>query len=58
MRDSLEEVIQGTEVVVIANGSPGFRRVPELLREGQFLIDLVGMAKGSTNRGNYEGICW
>ena len=59
MRRSLEEIIQDVDVVVIANGSPGFRRVPQLLRKDQILIDLVGIAKGyNSMRGNYEGICW
>ena len=59
MRCSLEEVVQEADVVVIANGSPGFDRVPQLLRNDQVLIDLVGIAKDHDNmRGNYEGICW
>jgi GDP-mannose 6-dehydrogenase len=59
MRCSLEEVIQEVDVIVIANGSPGFRHVPQLLRDGQILIDLVGIAKEhDSRRGNYEGICW
>jgi GDP-mannose 6-dehydrogenase len=59
MRYSLEEVIQEVDVVVIANGSSGFTRVPLLLRDDQILIDLVGIIKDHNNmRGNYEGICW
>jgi GDP-mannose 6-dehydrogenase len=59
MRHSLENVIQGVDVIVIANGSPAFHEVPQLLRDDQFLIDLVGIAKGETNiKGGYEGICW
>jgi GDP-mannose 6-dehydrogenase len=59
MRSSMEQVIEKAEVLVIANGSPGFRRVPLLLRNGQVLIDLVGIAKDHPNlRGAYEGICW
>lgn len=59
MRHSLAEVIQEADVVVIANGSPSFQRVPGLLRSNQILIDLVGVAKGRNNKeGCYEGICW
>jgi len=59
MRCSLDEVIQEVDVVVIANGSPGFNRVPQLLRGDQVLIDLVGIAKGNNNLGEcYDGICW
>lgn len=59
MRSSMEEVIQEVEVVVIANGSSSFHRVPKLLRNDQILIDLVGIAKDHNDmRGSYEGICW
>jgi GDP-mannose 6-dehydrogenase len=59
IRRSLEEVIQEAEVVVIANGSPGFCQVTKLLRDDQILIDLVGIAKDHQNTGgSYEGIGW
>ena len=59
MQSSIEDVIQKSEVIVVANGSPAFAQVAELLREDQVLIDLVGSAKHHTNmRGSYEGICW
>ena len=46
MCSSVEEVVAMAEVVVIANGTPGFRRVPELLRADQILIDLIGLTTG------------
>lgn len=59
MRTSLEEVIDEVDVVVIANGSPGFQRVPNLMHNDQTLIDLVGIAKGQDRLGGYyDGICW
>jgi len=59
LRHSLEELIQEVDVVVITNGCPKFKHVPELLRSDQILIDLVGIAKeGNHNRVSYEGICW
>jgi hypothetical protein len=39
----MEEAILSAEVVVIANGTPAFRRVPGLLRPDQILIDLVAL---------------
>jgi len=59
IRRSLEEVIEESEVVVIANASPCFNNVPRLLRDDQILIDLVGIAKDAQDmKGYYEGICW
>jgi len=43
MYSTMEEVVERVEVVVIANGTPAFARVPGLLREDQILIDLVGL---------------
>ena len=56
---SVEEVVATVEVVVIANGTAAFCRVPGLLRADQILIDLVGITTGysaardelSQNRG-------
>ena len=47
MCSSVEEVVAMAEVVVIANGTAAFRRVPGLLRADQILIDLVGLTAGS-----------
>ena len=59
MRPSIEEVMQGSEVIVITQSSPEFRQVPKLLQARQTLIDLTGISKDSVNsRGCYEGICW
>jgi GDP-mannose 6-dehydrogenase len=59
MRPSIEAVVESVEVVVIANGSPAFGRVPSMLRTDQVLIDLIGIAKGArAMRSGYEGICW
>jgi GDP-mannose 6-dehydrogenase len=56
---SLEELISDSEVVVITNGSKGFREVPILMNDQQILIDLVGIAKNSTEfSGTYEGMGW
>jgi GDP-mannose 6-dehydrogenase len=48
MRSSIEEVVTPAEVVVIANGTPAFRRVPGLLRGDQILIDLVALTSGDS----------
>ena len=59
MRPSVAEVVDQSDVVVLANGSSAFSEVPQLIREDQVLVDLVGIAKGDkSQRGEYEGICW
>jgi GDP-mannose 6-dehydrogenase len=46
MRDSLREVLSQSDVVVIGNATLSFQAVPEMLREDQILIDLVGITRG------------
>ena len=43
MQPAPADVITPSDTIVIANGNPAFRTVPALLREGQVLIDLVGL---------------
>jgi GDP-mannose 6-dehydrogenase len=45
MRNSLLEVLAQSEVVVIGNAGASFEAVPEMLRDGQILIDLVGVTR-------------
>jgi GDP-mannose 6-dehydrogenase len=42
LRPTLEEVVADSDVLVIGNGDEEFRRIPELMRPDQTLIDLVG----------------
>jgi GDP-mannose 6-dehydrogenase len=59
MRDDLDAVLEHAEVVVIGNGDPAFAAVPEILRDDQFLVDLVGVPGGAEHLGGrYEGIAW
>jgi len=52
-------MIEDAEVLVVTTGSPEFRHVPEMLKTGQILIDLIGVAKNGKHLGTlYEGICW
>ena len=59
LRDSIEDVISASEVIVIATEDDEFRRVPELVSDEQTVIDLVEILKTLNNLGeNYHGICW
>jgi GDP-mannose 6-dehydrogenase len=59
MCSSLEELLEWTEVVVVAHSGANFRRALSLIREDQKLIDLAGIARCDEEiRGTYEGICW
>ena len=59
MRSSMEEVLEKSEVLVIGNGSEEFRKIPELTRENQVIIDLVRIADDKNEiKSEYQGICW
>ena len=44
LRNSMEEVIAESDILVIGNGDDEYKQIPELMREQQVLIDLVGVA--------------
>ncbi len=59
MKDSIEEVISSSDVIVIGNKSPEYLQTLELARNDQVIIELVRITddlNGLDDR--YEGICW
>ena len=65
---SIEEVIEESEVVVVASGDAAVRNVSELLSSDQILIDVAGVTRGVigrqpkipmvlNSRNTREGIC-
>jgi len=60
MRPSLDEVVDCSDVLVIANGDAAFRQLAAMRRENQVLIDLAGVCRPGQDRNgrHYEGICW
>jgi GDP-mannose 6-dehydrogenase len=59
MCNSVEEVLAESEVIVIGNKAPEFRDVPQRVRPGQFIIDLVGIIEELEDLPEYyQGICW
>lgn len=59
LSSSLEEVVEKSEVLVIANNDKEFKRIPSLMREGQILIDIVRVIEADEVKGGrYIGTCW
>ena len=58
MRDSVDGVLNDSDVIIIGNQASEFRSVAERLRDDQQLIDLVHLFDGRTSSENYQGICW
>jgi GDP-mannose 6-dehydrogenase len=58
MRESVAEVLEASDVIVIGNKSEEFRAIDDELRDGQIVIDLVRLFEGRTSDARYQGICW
>ena len=58
--DSMEEVAQASDVIVVSHGMPdGGAQLTHLLRPDQMLIDLVKLPAGAGPDGAvYQGVCW
>ena len=59
MVDSVDEVIQHADVIVIGNGADEFRAVADQMPSGKSIVDLVRAAdRCSSSDESYDGICW
>ncbi|MEO6463904.1 MAG: nucleotide sugar dehydrogenase [Candidatus Eisenbacteria bacterium] len=58
-RKDPRDVVDGSEVIVIANSHPAYREVPAWMQDGQTLVDLVRLVeKADVVRGAYVGLAW
>src|SRR3954470_1528627 len=57
--ETIDEVIEGSDVIVVGNGAPEFSEALKRTRPEQVIVDLVRV---KTDRaeipGQYQGICW
>jgi len=59
LRRDMTEVVEQSEIVVVANGSKPYREVGGMLRRGQILVDLVhAVDPKSVVHGEYHGLAW
>jgi GDP-mannose 6-dehydrogenase len=58
MVDTLDELLEDRELIIIGNGDKEFKRILDQTRDDQLVFDLVRIGGGANARQNYEGICW
>ena len=58
MRPTIPDALKDADVVVIGNGTPEYRGVQPLLKDGQTVIDLVRAFGSRQSDATYQGICW
>jgi GDP-mannose 6-dehydrogenase len=57
--NTIDEVIDGSDVIVVGNQAPEFVDAVERCRADQIVIDLVRLpVHGSAVKADYRGICW
>ena len=57
--DTIPEVIDGSDVIVVGNQAPEFTQAVAACRPDQIVIDLVRLPIfGSLLSAEYRGICW
>lgn len=57
MVDSLDQVLEFGETIVVGTNDREFWTVPDRLRDGQMLIDFVRVSSSRSGE-RYQGICW
>jgi GDP-mannose 6-dehydrogenase len=58
LRNSIDEVLDSSDTIVIGNGDPAFAGVLSHLKPHQRLIDLVRIVDAHEGHAGYEGIAW
>jgi GDP-mannose 6-dehydrogenase len=58
MVETLEQVLEHGDVIVIGNGDPNFHDVPSLLKPHQILVDMVRVPGHEGLADKYDGINW
>jgi GDP-mannose 6-dehydrogenase len=59
LRDSIDEVVSASEVIVIGNRSAEFAAAIERCRADQVILDLVRLpVQGAMLEAEYRGLCW
>jgi GDP-mannose 6-dehydrogenase len=58
-RSDAREVVQNSEVIVIANSHPAYREVPSWMHDGQVVVDFVRLLEPrQVPGGRYVGLAW
>ncbi len=58
MVDSIDDVLEHAETIIIGNGAEEFIGVPDKLNNNQVVVDLIRISDNRSEAGKYDGICW
>jgi GDP-mannose 6-dehydrogenase len=58
LADDIDEVLDSSECIVVANRDPLFEPILDRIREGQVVVDLVRVRATANRQGEYRGLSW
>jgi GDP-mannose 6-dehydrogenase len=58
METELENVLDHADLLIVGNGDPEFQDIPNRLKAGQRMLDLVRVTAEVPTADGYDGICW
>ncbi len=58
MVQSMDDVLDFAQTIVIGNGATEFKDILKRVRPGQVVVDLVRIVNDCSRTGEYDGICW
>ncbi len=58
MVETIDEVIEFSETIVVGNGSEEFKDILSKVNESQVVVDLVRITDDEISTDKYDGICW
>ena len=58
MVDSIDEVLEHADTIVIGNGDEEFSSILERINDKQVVVDLVRITPVTSKDDQYDGICW
>lgn len=58
MVNSIEEVIDHAETIIIGNSDSEFSSIMDRVKENQVIVDFVRVKADASHEDRYDGICW
>ncbi len=58
MVNSMEEVLDHADTIVVGNKGSEFNQIMEKTRPDQVVVDFVRISEMTSQEGRYDGICW
>jgi GDP-mannose 6-dehydrogenase len=58
MRNTIDEVVADSELLIVGNKGEEFKDALEGVREDQVVLDLVRLSETPPDHPGYTGICW